>query len=53
MATKLKEVRQVLGDTPGIKDAEIKETLWYYYFDVEQTISWLLSNSLIWRSLFI
>jgi hypothetical protein len=44
MAAKLKEVRQILGDTPGIKDSEIKETLWYYYFDVEQTISWLLSN---------
>jgi hypothetical protein len=53
MATKLKEVRRVLGNTPGIKDTEIKETLWYYYFDVEQTVSWLLSNCLIWCSLFI
>ena len=53
MAAKLKEVRQVLGNTPEIKDAEIKETLWYYYFDVEQTVSWLLSKYLIWCSLFI
>src|SRR5271170_1722785 len=44
MAARLKEVRQILGDTPGIKDSEIQETLWYYYFDVEQTISWLLSK---------
>jgi len=44
MAAKLKEVRYILGDTQGITESEINETLWYYYFDVEQTISWLLSN---------
>ena len=47
MVSKLKQVRQILGDTPGINDSEIKETLWYYYFDVEQTISWLLSTGFI------
>lgn len=39
------KIRQLLGEQNPIADAEIRETLWYYYFDVEQTVSWLLGTS--------
>jgi hypothetical protein len=42
MELKVVETRQLLGDEHEIKDAEIRDTLWYYYFDVQQTVSWLL-----------
>jgi hypothetical protein len=42
METKLSEVRQLLSHRSNIKDSEIRETLWYYYFDVERSASWLL-----------
>ncbi|KAG8716321.1 Hsp70 suppressor, GTPase facilitates ribosomal subunit dissociation [Ceratobasidium sp. 423] len=46
MATGLAQVRSVLGDKDesGIDDKQIKDALWEYYFDVEQTISWLLDQ---------
>jgi HBS1 N-terminus len=44
MKKKIAEVRELLGDSRSIKDSEIRETLWYYYFDVEQTLSWLLGK---------
>ena len=46
METKVAKVLQLLGDNQGIKESEIRETLWYYYFDVEQTVSWLLGSSI-------
>jgi hypothetical protein len=36
------KVRSLLGDDTVFTDAKIRETLWYYYFDVEQTVDWLL-----------
>jgi hypothetical protein len=42
METRLLDVHKLLGDQHDIKDDEIRETLWYYYFDIEQTVSWLL-----------
>jgi hypothetical protein len=44
MEANLAKVRQVLGDQDYIAESEIRETLWYYYFDIEQTVSWLLST---------
>jgi len=44
MENKLAEVRQRLGSRPGLREAEIKETLWYYYFDVDETIAWLAGS---------
>jgi len=46
MEAKVTEVLEFLGDKHGIKESEIRETLWYYYFDVEQTFSWLLGLSI-------
>ena len=46
MEARILEVRDLLGDQHDIDDTEIKETLWYYYFDVAQTVSWLLGSFL-------
>ena len=37
-------IRGVLGpeEVSGISDHEIKDTLYHYYFDVEQSINWLM-----------
>lgn len=45
MEKKLAEVQQRLGTRPGLQEAEIKETLWYYYFDVNETVGWLAGGS--------
>jgi hypothetical protein len=38
-------VRDELGpDASDVTDAEIREALWYYYYDVGKTVSWLLST---------
>jgi hypothetical protein len=44
MQSGLEAVRASLGDIPGITDREIRESLWEYYFDVEQTVPWLLQQ---------
>lgn len=31
----------------GITDDEIKDTLYHYYFDVQQSINWLYGNPLL------
>lgn len=47
MAAALKQVRATLGDgIPGLKDGEIEESLWYYYFDVEKTVNYILSMTI-------
>ena len=42
-------VREVLGgdgtEGAGVTTKEIEESLWYYYFDVEKTVAYLLSES--------
>lgn len=42
----LKQVRGVLGgeEVSGLSDEDIKETLWHYYFDVEQTVQWAIGQ---------
>jgi HBS1 N-terminus len=42
LETRLNEVRRLLGDHHDIPDKEIRETLWYYYFDLEKSVEWLL-----------
>ncbi|KAK6526030.1 Hsp70 suppressor, GTPase facilitates ribosomal subunit dissociation [Arthrobotrys megalospora] len=45
MANSLRQVREVIGDDiPTLTDGKIEETLWYYYFDVERTITYLLNQ---------
>ncbi|KAJ2854700.1 hypothetical protein FB639_006329, partial [Coemansia asiatica] len=41
LSTCLKAVRKELGPNTGIDDQEIKESLWYYYFDQAATIAYL------------
>lgn len=45
-------MRDVLGeDVPGVTDKEIRETLWYYHFDVNKTINYILSSNIFSPSL--
>lgn len=37
-------VQSVVGDVP-IPALEIKEALWYYYFDREETVNWVMGMS--------
>ncbi|KAJ1852865.1 hypothetical protein LPJ76_005171 [Coemansia sp. RSA 638] len=39
----IESVKKAIGPGTGISDQEIKESLWYYYFDEEATIAWLKS----------
>jgi hypothetical protein len=40
----LRRTREVLGnDIPGLTDKVIEDTLWNYYFDVPQTVNYILS----------
>ncbi|ORX51594.1 hypothetical protein DM01DRAFT_1270681, partial [Hesseltinella vesiculosa] len=40
----LQYVYSVLGDDVPLTDVEIKEALWYYYFDKEETVDWALGK---------
>lgn len=37
-------MQSVLGTNSGLSDKDIKDALWYYYFDEEKTISYLLDQ---------
>lgn len=37
-------VYSVIGEDTILSAAEIKEALWYYYFDREETIEWVLGT---------
>lgn len=47
MAAALLAVRQIIGSEAdsGIGDTKIMDTLWNYYFDVEECVRWLLGLS--------
>jgi len=47
LETRLNEVHQLLGEQHDIPDKEIRETLWYYYFDLEKTVAWLLGSIIV------
>ena len=44
LANGLEQIRAMLGpeEASGISDKEIKDTLYHYYFDVQQSIDWIL-----------
>lgn len=46
MASGLQHVRGLLGSAAdsGLSDKEVKDSLWYYFFDAEQTVEWLLAE---------
>ena len=37
------KVRDVLGPGISIKDKEIEDSLWHYYYDVEKSVNYILS----------
>ena len=41
------QIRAMMGDEEqsGITDSEIKDTLYHYYFDVQQSLNWLYGKS--------
>ena len=40
----LYKVREAIsGDIPGVTDKAIEEALWHYYYDVEKSVTYLLS----------
>ncbi|KAJ2173581.1 hypothetical protein EV181_004253 [Coemansia sp. RSA 532] len=39
----IESVKKAIGSGTGISDQEIKESLWYYYFDEDATVAWLKS----------
>ena len=45
MANALRQTKNIIGEVPSLTDQKIEETLWYYYFDVERTVGYLLSES--------
>ncbi|KAF9263668.1 hypothetical protein L218DRAFT_999528 [Marasmius fiardii PR-910] len=46
MIDALEHVRQVIGeeDISGMSDNEVKETIWYYNFDLEESVNWCLQE---------
>ncbi|KAG8218344.1 hypothetical protein J3R82DRAFT_3962 [Butyriboletus roseoflavus] len=47
MESGIEHIRAVVGDeaSSGLDDAVIRDTLWQFYFDVEQSIAWLFGSS--------
>lgn len=40
------EVRNILGADAPVTDKDIEESLYYYYYDVEKTVNYLLSKTM-------
>lgn len=42
----VEDIRTTIGSAAqsGISDAEIKDALFYYHFDIQQSLNWLLSG---------
>ncbi|KAK3175119.1 hypothetical protein OEA41_002365 [Lepraria neglecta] len=38
------KVRDILGEDAGIPDKEIEDSLWHYYYDIDKTVNYLLSQ---------
>ncbi|RKP13109.1 hypothetical protein BJ684DRAFT_16455 [Piptocephalis cylindrospora] len=38
------EVISILGETAGVSEKDIRETVWHYYFDVPKSVNWLLEQ---------
>ena len=37
------QVRSILGPEVAISDKDIQDSLWHYYYDIEKTVTYLLS----------
>ena len=40
------KVREILGDEVRVTDRAIEDSLWHYYYDVEKTVNYLLSEKI-------
>ena len=38
------KVRDILSEGAGITDKEIEDSLWHYYYDIDKTVNYLLSD---------
>ena len=45
MAEGTAQVRSILGPEVSITDKDIEASLWHYYYDIEKTVTYLLSTS--------
>lgn len=47
MESGVEHIRAVVGDeaTSGLDDAIIRDTLWQFFFDIEQSTAWLFGSS--------
>lgn len=47
MESGIEHIRAVVGDeaSSGFDDGIIRDTLWQFYFDIEQSIAWLFGLS--------
>ena len=49
MESGVTSIRAILGENTPVTEQDIKEALWNYYFDVEQSVTFLLGGSVsIW-----
>ena len=39
------KVREFLGDDVPVTNKEIEDSLWHYYYDVDKTVNYLLSEN--------
>ena len=38
------QVRDTIGDQVSLTDGEIQDSLWHYYYDIDKTVNYLLSE---------
>ena len=43
MAEAYEQVKGLIGDIPGCTKNDIENSLWQYYYDVPQTVDYILS----------
>lgn len=41
--------KELAGEIPDLVDSEVKETLWYYYFDIAKSVAYIRSKSIPFR----
>jgi hypothetical protein len=44
MNQSIQKIKDILGEELPFPIDKVKETLWYYYFDIPQSVDYLCSN---------
>lgn len=44
LRTGTQAIKELMGPDTTVTDKEIEEALWYYYFDVDKSVTYLLSE---------